>query len=401
MAKKFNPSGASARFAQLGEAVEQEQQSVEITDFIPIDSVIINQDNVFNVNDDEESIIELANNIEENGLLHNIVVAEIEPNKYLLISGERRTRAYKYLGRDKIKATIRKNLSELEILKMLFFANSETREYTTEEKVQIIKEFTEKLKRFDGTSDKDSVKQFKQYVAQAFNINERQAYRLISITNELIEPLKALLFADVIGINTAASLAQLPEDYQNYSVQIVEAAAKNGDKKFVESQAENFAKRTKNIISKSNTSLAKQNTSRIYYNTKLSQAQDELARINEELVSSDSESNQEIVDKKQKAESVIDKCSTILQQLNKELDVEKQKQDSEVNKIYTNTIFSVGKGLDDIQKDKSGKVAQSKKIAKEIQAASVAIKHLLDMNPTEELMTIQGLLEAYKNKINL
>lgn len=398
MAKKFNPSGASARFTQLGEAVEQEQQSVELTDFIPIDSIVINQDNVFNVNDNEDSIIELANNIEENGLLHNIVVAEIEPNKYLLISGERRTRAYKYLGRDKIKATIRKNLSELEILKMLFFANSETREYTTEEKVQIIKEFTEKLKRFDNTSDKDSVKQFKQYVAQAFNINERQAYRLISITNELIEPLKALLFADVIGINTAASLAQLPEEYQNYSVQIVEAAAKNGDKKFVEGQAENFAKRTKNIISKSNTSLAKQNTSRIYYNTKLSQAQDELARINEELISSNPENNQEIVDKKQKAESVIDKCSTILQQLNKELDVEKQKQDSEVNKIYTNTIFSVGKGLDDVQKDKSGKVAQSKKIAKEIQAASVAIKHLLDMNPSEELKAMQELLEKYKSK---
>ena len=131
------------------------------------------------------------------------------------------------------------------------------------------------------------------------------------------------------------------------------------------------------------------------------QAQDELARINEELVSSDSESNQEAIDKKHKTESVIDKCSTILEQLNKELDVEKQKQDSEINKIYTNTIFSVGKGLDDIQKDKSGKVAQSKKIAKEIQAASVAIKHLLDMNPTEELMTIQGLLEAYKSKINL
>ena len=71
-------------------------------------------------------------------MLHNIVVAEIEPDKYLLISGERRTKAVKLLGRDKIKATIRSDLSELDILKMLFFANSETREYTNEEKIQII-----------------------------------------------------------------------------------------------------------------------------------------------------------------------------------------------------------------------------------------------------------------------
>lgn len=53
-------------------------------------------------------------------MLHNIVVAEIEPDKYLLISGERRTKAVKLLGRDKIKATIRSDLSELDILKMLF-----------------------------------------------------------------------------------------------------------------------------------------------------------------------------------------------------------------------------------------------------------------------------------------
>lgn len=401
MAKKLKTDGVAQKIGIINDASKQDKKEEEVTNFIPIDSIVFNQDNIFNLDDSDESIQELAENIKEYGLLHNIVVVETEPNKYLLISGERRTKAMKYLGEKTIKATIKHNASELEVLKMLFFANSETREYTIEEKVQIIKGFTEKLKRFENTSEKESAQKFKQYVAQAFNINERQAYKLISISNELIEPLKASLFADVIGINTAASLAQLPEEYQKYSVEIIETASKNGDKKFVEAQAEDFAKRTKNIISKANTSLAKQHTSRMYYDTKLAQAQDDLAKANLELKASDSENNQELVDKKNKAENAISKCTTILEQLNKDLDVEKQKQDSEINKIYTNTIFSVGKGLDDVQKDKSGKIAQSKKIAKEIQNVDSAIKRLLDMNPAEELKAIQELLEKYKSKYSV
>ena len=401
MAKKLKTDGVAQKIGIINDASKQDKNEEEVTNFIPIDSIVFNQDNIFNLDDSDESIQELAENIKEHGLLHNIVVVETEPNKYLLISGERRTKAMKYLGEKTIKATIKHNASELEVLKMLFFANSETREYTIEEKVQIIKGFTEKLKRFENTSEKESALKFKQYVAQAFNINERQAYKLISISNELIEPLKASLFADVIGINTAASLAQLPEEYQKYSVEIIDTASKNGDKKFVEAQAEDFAKRTKNIISKANTSLAKQHTSRMYYDTKLAQAQDDLAKANLELKASDSENNQELVDRKNKAENAISKCTTILEQLNKDLDVEKQKQDSEINKIYTNTIFSVGKGLDDVQKDKSGKIAQSKKIAKEIQNVDNAIKKLLNMNPAEELKTIQKLLEDYKNKLTI
>lgn len=401
MAKKLKTDGVAQKIGIINDASKQDKNEEEVTNFIPIDSIVFNQDNIFNLDDSDESIQELAENIKEHGLLHNIVVVETEPNKYLLISGERRTKAMKYLGEKTIKATIKHNASELEVLKMLFFANSETREYTIEEKVQIIKGFTEKLKRFENTSEKESALKFKQYVAQAFNINERQAYKLISISNELIEPLKASLFADVIGINTAASLAQLPEEYQKYSVEIIDTASKNGDKKFVEAQAEDFAKRTKNIISKANTSLAKQHTSRMYYDTKLAQAQDDLAKANLELKASDSENNQELVDRKNKAENAISKCTTILEQLNKDLDVEKQKQDSEINKIYTNTIFSVGKGLDDVQKDKSGKIAQSKKIAKEIQNVDNAIKKLLNMNPAEELKTIQELLEKYKNKYSV
>ena len=395
MAKKLNNTSAVNRLKELNETIKNDNKKEEITNFIPIDSIVFNDDNVFNIDDSDESIAELAQNIEENGLLHNIVVVETKDNQYLLISGERRTKAMKYLGRETIKATIRKDLSDLEVLKMLFFANSETREYTIEEKIKIIKSFTEKLEKFENTDEKEAAQKFRQYVAQAFNVSERQAYKLISISSELIEPLKALLFDDVIGINTAASLAQLPEEYQDYAIKIVDAASKNGDKKFVENQAEDFAKRAKNIISKANTSLAKQNTSRIYYNTKLAQAKEELAKANEALENID---DQEAAEKKIAAEQNIDKYNTKLEQLNKDFDVEKQKQDSEVNKIYSNTVFSVNQGLDDVHKDKSGKIAQDKMIAKEVHAIENALDKLRKMKPDNELAGIQDFLDQYKSK---
>lgn len=397
MAKKLKTDGVAQKIGIINDASKQDKKEEEETNFIPINSIVFNDDNVFNIDDSDESIAELAQNIEENGLLHNIVVVEIKDNQYLLISGERRTKAMKYLGKETIKATIRKDLSDLEVLKMLFFANSETREYTIEEKIKIIKSFTEKLEKFENTDEKEAAQKFRQYVAQAFNVSERQAYKLISISSELIEPLKTLLFDGVIGLNTAASLAQLPEEYQDYAIKIVDAASKNGDKKFIENQAEDFAKRAKNIISKANTSLAKQNISRIYYNTKLAQAKEELAKANETLENID---DQEAADKKIAAEQNIDKYNTKLEQLNKDFDVEKQKQDSEVNKIYTNTVFSVNQGLDDVHKDKSGKIAQSKKIAKEIQSIDLSIKKLLNMKPSEELTDIQILLDKYKSKID-
>ena len=156
MAKKLKADGIAKKIDIINDASKNDKKNEEETNFIPIDSIVFNEDNLFNLDDSDASIQELAENIKEHGLLHNIVVVETEPNKYLLISGERRTKAMKYLGRDTIKATIKKDVSELEVLKMLFFANSETREYTIEEKVQIIKGFTEKLKRFENTSEKES-----------------------------------------------------------------------------------------------------------------------------------------------------------------------------------------------------------------------------------------------------
>lgn len=396
MAKKFNADSAIDRFKQAAGEIEKEQKLNERTDIIPISSIVMNQDNIFGANDSDESIAALAKNIDEVGQLHNILVAEIDPGKYLLISGERRTKAMMYLGRDRIRATIRSDLTDFEILKMLFFANSETREYTTEEKIQIIESFMVKIKHYELT-EKEAAKKFKEYVAQAFNVSERQAGKLISITSELITPLKDLLYTDTIDINSAAALAQLPADYQKYAVQIIEATDTNKD--FAVESALAFAKKAKNVIAKTNTALTKDKTSRVYYERRLAQAQNELDSVNKNLSESDEDMSGLTV-KKLESEKKIAKYNAELEQIGKNFDIELQRQHGEVEKVFNSTRLSVNKGLDNVQKDKSGETAQKQKVGKEIQNLENSIKKLLDMRPSEELNQIRELIKSYRSKLD-
>ena len=384
MAKKLSGKGIADRLNQLNALTEESNKSIEETNYIPIDSIVFNDDNIFNKYDSDESIAELAENIKENGLLHNIVVAEIEPHKYLLISGERRTKAMLHLGENKIRATVKKGLSDLETLKMLFFANSETREYTTEEKVQIIEGFMNKLREYENGSEKDAVAKFKEYVAQAFHINERQAYRLISITTDLIEPLKQLLFADTITVEAAASLAQLPEGYQVSAADIINSNA--SDVKYAVAQALEYAKKAKNIMSKTNTVLAKQKTRRMYNSSRLAQAEEELSKIGDGT-------DPTTVAKRFKLERDVTKYNAEINQLDKEIEFETQKQDNEVEKIYNNTLSSVDKGND---KDDTGEIEQAKMIERQVHKIEVDVRKLKKMKPSKELNEIQELIDQYK-----
>jgi ParB family transcriptional regulator, chromosome partitioning protein len=56
---------------------------------------------------DQKSILELASTIDRNGLLQPIIVSKKSTNKYEIIAGERRYRAYLLLGRSKIPSIIR------------------------------------------------------------------------------------------------------------------------------------------------------------------------------------------------------------------------------------------------------------------------------------------------------
>lgn len=391
MSKKLNTSGAAARFSKLSEAVEKEQKTVERTEIIPIDSIVMNKDNIFSSSDTDESIAALAKNIEENGLLHNIVVAETDNNKYLLISGERRTKAMKYLGRDKIKATVRRNLSEFEVLKMLFFANSETREYSTEEKIGIIENFQKKLDKYENRADKEAVKRFREYISQAFKVNERQASKLITITEELTGALKLFLFSDIIDINTAASLAQLPEEYQLYAASIIRDSSQDDaadSRKTATERASAFSKQVKSIISKTNNVLAKDRTSKKYHNERLEKALNELSDIETGI-----ENGRCTIEQKEEKELVIGKYKEVIGQLEKKIDDEIMKQDEKVRELFE--AFE----LDEIGKIEKNENDDGKKIEREVKKAEKAVTKLMELLPSDKLYDIKKLLDEYKREI--
>ena len=386
MAKKFNPTNAADRFAKLGDEAKKAKNKADRTEMIPISSIIMNEDNIFSANDTDEEIQSLAKNINENGLIHNITVAETAPDQYLLISGERRTKAMKYLGRDTIKANIKSGLSEFEIMKLLFFANSETREYSTEEKINIIDSFKKKIKKLD-IADKASVKAFNAYVSEAFNIHPRQASKLINISSELSEPLKEFLFSDTIDINTAAALAQLPEEYQNFASELISDGSESDTKDAVK-EALNFTKLSKDIISRSNNSLAKNKASHTYYTKKLNAAEEQIADLIVKM--SHSEGMAEDIQAQIEALNAdVRKYENILQELETEQENVLKLQNKDVTKLYTD----ISKG-----KKKAAKKSTANKkelISKEAKKIESSVKKLMQLRPSEELEQINSLIEKY------
>jgi ParB family chromosome partitioning protein len=82
---------------------------------------------------DEDEIRGLADSIQNQGLLQPVVVRQKE-NFYEIISGERRTRAFKALGRDKVPCIIRTKVTDREMLELALVENIQREELNEIEK---------------------------------------------------------------------------------------------------------------------------------------------------------------------------------------------------------------------------------------------------------------------------
>ena len=85
----------------LSKAISENEADGENNDSVKklkISSLRTHEDNIYNKNDSEDAIKELAENIKKNGLMHNAVVTQ-RPGEggYIILSGERRYKAYEYL----------------------------------------------------------------------------------------------------------------------------------------------------------------------------------------------------------------------------------------------------------------------------------------------------------------
>jgi ParB family chromosome partitioning protein len=89
---------------------------------------------------DHEKIMELAESIRESGLLQPIVVRVMKNNKYGIVCGERRFRAFEYLKEKKILAIIRDFKDDIDVLEKSLVENWHREDLTSSERENVLAE---------------------------------------------------------------------------------------------------------------------------------------------------------------------------------------------------------------------------------------------------------------------
>ncbi|PKM39031.1 MAG: hypothetical protein CVV04_11955 [Firmicutes bacterium HGW-Firmicutes-9] len=202
-----------------------------VVEMIPLKEIEPNADNFYNTEDIEA----LAEDIKQNGLMHNIVVGKRGDNgQYTLISGERRYRAFTLLnsqgnaGYKTIPAVVDGEKNPLLVKLKLISANATARElsdYEKSEQAAQIEQIAKQLKQ----QGLELPGRARDITAQVLGVSPAQAGRLTRIAHDLVPEVKEKFAAGDIGVTEAYDVATLPPEQQ---VQVVEArAAKQAEPK--------------------------------------------------------------------------------------------------------------------------------------------------------------------------
>lgn len=199
----FNKTKRNSFFENLknSEEIKAQQNSIkqEATgnkmkiEYINVSDIEFNEGNtIFNELDTEEDIKILADNIEEIGLLEPIWVVR-DGIKYKLLSGERRTKAFRYRNWTTIPAFIGNNFDELKQTEILYHANLQTRYMDDKRRFLAFNQLMEVYKKFKtpGVRQKD----IDAKLAKMLDVSTRSVERLRQLIKQSnpsdIELLKA------------------------------------------------------------------------------------------------------------------------------------------------------------------------------------------------------------------
>lgn len=222
MAKKFSISedmlsGISKNTKKVSTLEAKENFKIE---YIDIGNIIRNKNNFYEITE----IDELAEDIQLNGLNHNLVVRPIEDGLYELISGERRYTALKDLvdkGENRFKKVPCKvsELNDLDSEIVLIQANAQSRELSEVDKLKQVERLTElyKLKKSKG----EKVGQIRKKISQDTGLSPAQIGRYSTISKGLIKELKEILEKGNLSIANASEFAVLSEENQRMILDII------------------------------------------------------------------------------------------------------------------------------------------------------------------------------------
>ena len=211
---------------------------------IALQDIELNPDNaIFRQLDTDEDVETLANDIDRNGLMHNLVVyprTDGKQTKYVLLSGERRYKALNYLqARGDAKWNTVKNcrvvttpLSDNEKKVMLLSANLQVRGGFANEMIRR-KAVAELVSCLQAEPYNLTAAEAKKAIKEATPINGRQIDKDLSIEKNLNEGLKDLLDRGFVLRSEAESFLRMTPEEQRIAAQMLQqlyAIAYNGQR---------------------------------------------------------------------------------------------------------------------------------------------------------------------------
>ena len=174
------------------------------TENVPVDFIVLADKNIYNESDNDESIKELADNIEACGLLHPITVNKISTEKYQIISGERRFRAVtEYLHWKSVPCMVFEGLSSEAAQLKLCMANLAVREYTASQKYKFYLEVKALLEKMKASGEYKGGLQ--KGIAEILNVTKRQVAKYSSI-EKLPPDVQQQVIDGTISINKAVEM---------------------------------------------------------------------------------------------------------------------------------------------------------------------------------------------------
>lgn len=226
---------------------------------VALKNIKVNPSNDYRQLDEQEDIEVLADDIERNGLLHNLVVSKRKTGEYVILSGERRFRALNILmkrelekqskgdlGADlgkyrQVPCRVISDLTERKEQIILDAANLQTRGGAGDEKLtrMAMERYRDNVKEEYGLSEA----QARELLLKITNIGRSSIFRNFRIIDELIPELQELLNKGEISKKDADSFLKLTHEQQNSVNRAILAFKSDNDE-----NSDNYFKNKKKVI---------------------------------------------------------------------------------------------------------------------------------------------------------
>lgn len=197
---KINVANISAGLSKV-KSITESLGNLSHFEMVPSKSITAADHNPYAKHDTSESLLELAQSIKTNGLIHPIVVNKVADDIYKIISGERRFGAINnYLHWSNVPCMVYDNISMNAAELKLHAANLDVREYSTAEKFGFYKESERLLQSMKESGEYKGPLQ--KGIAELLGVSTRQVRKYQAIMKLPSEKQKAVADGE-ISINDA------------------------------------------------------------------------------------------------------------------------------------------------------------------------------------------------------